>query len=266
MLQDFIDLLIENDSNFQGYWKLRSEESLEKFFSLGREIESVALRDRVNPNYLRDALEKLSQYMVRIQDTPFDYSRIAIDWIEVVRDDEAKKELYEFANSEIIHFCRSHCTDDRIKLYGGIKSEESLTRRLTRPKTEDQFRKVLLDTWDVVRFRIVAPNIMVLRDVALHMWEDYYSQVLRCRNYYFHPKDHNQMDPYRAIHFELEISPGRIIEIQLMSKSRELVCLLDHAPMFKKTLDVFTIPQLEWLTDISLKSNIFEYNEAFRES
>ena len=264
MLQELFDLLIHNDPNFQEYWKFRSLASQKKFLTLGREIESIDLKDRYSLKYINYVHNKLSQYMVRIQDAPFDYSRIPVDWIDVVRDKEAKLELYKTAKSKIDRFFQSHCTDERVELYGGIKSEESLTRKLTRPKqTNDQFRTMLLDTWDVVRFRIVAPNISVLRDIALNMWEQHYLRVLRCRNYYFHPKDHNQMNPYRAIHFELEIYSGRIIEVQLMTKSRELVCLLDHAPMFKKSLGVFTLSQLEWLTNISLKSNVYEYHETF---
>jgi hypothetical protein len=265
MLQEFIGLLLQSDSNFQKYWGKCSEKLRNEFLVLGYQIESVGFSDSLGENYVVDVLRELSRYMVRIQDIPFDYKRIPPDWVDIVRDARAKEELYDYANKELLGFLASCCDNMRIKFYGGIKSEESLMRRLTRPKNQDQFRKVLLDTWDVVRFRIVVPDICVLRDIALSVWEGYFSRVLRCRNYYYHPKDHNRMDPYRAVHFEIEISEGRIIELQLMTYARELVCFLDHAPNFKRSVSVFNSIQLKWLNNISLKSNIYDYNHTIKQ-
>jgi hypothetical protein len=257
-----IQLLLEHDSHFQTYWRSRDEMAQEAFLTCIHEIECVSKEEgNLLTEHVRVSHD-LARFMVRIQDEPFDYNRLASDWIDFVRDEEAKKKLYDIALRELSSFMQRHVHAQEYILYGGIKQESALVRRMLVPKSEEQFRRSLLDTWDVVRFRLVASDLNVLRGLALLFWEEYFDRIIRCRNYYFRPKDGVHTDPYRAVHFELEIQNGRIIELQMMSQSREIITHLDYAPMFKKTIRFLSAEHEAWLLSLSLKSNLLDRSKC----
>jgi hypothetical protein len=257
-LNAHVRLLLASDGNFQWYWSALAQSEQQGLLFLANEIDTCAsLEQYIIAGHVR-ASRELARYMVRIQETAFDYSRIPRDWLDFVRSDSEKAHVYEQVSHLLKRFVENEQLRSSLKLYGGVKPEASLVRRMMSPKTDDQFRKQLLDTWDIVRFRIVAIDVLTARHVAMRIWEYFFDEVVRCRNYYFRPKDDDHQDPYRGIHFELELMPGRIVEVQVLTKIRELVSLFDHAPIFKKSVQLPSPDHQAWLFLFSRKANLLE--------
>lgn len=262
MIESFLDkhvrLLLERDENFQWYWSALAAREQEGLLFLANEIDNCACREQnIIAGHVQVSRE-LARYMVRIQEMAFDYSRIPRDWLDFVRSDSEKTHVFEHAEGRLQRFVDSEKLRSSVRLYGGVKPEASIVRRMVSPKTGDQFRKQLLDTWDIVRFRIVAADVLTARHVAMRIWEYFFDEVVRCRNYYYRPKDDDHQDPYRGLHFELELVERRIVEVQVLTKIRELVSLFDHAPIFKKSLQLPSADHQAWLFFFSRKANLLD--------
>jgi hypothetical protein len=264
-LDEHISLLLGKDENFQLYWSTSSEDQQKEFLNLAKRIDSCACGEQnIVAGHVR-ASRELARYMVRIQETAFDYSRIPGDWLDFVRSESEKTDIYQQAKTLLHTFIESEKLQSTVTLYGGVKPEASIIRRMISPKTDDQFRQRLLDTWDIIRFRIVAPDLMTTRHVAMRVWERFFGEVVRCRNYYFRPKDDDHSDPYRGIHFELELIEERIVELQVLTMVRELVSILDHAPVFKKSVQLPSVDHQAWLFFFARKANLFDSQSLSRQ-
>jgi hypothetical protein len=264
-LDEHIALLSGKDTHFQAYWSKLSDEEKEQFRRLAGDIDSCGSgEEKIVAGHV-NASRTLARFMVRIQEAPFNYSRLPGDWVDFVHSPSEKENLFKETVNILEGFIRKELSGPGVRLYGNIKMEDSLMRRMILPKTEDQFRRRLLDTWDVVRFRIVAPDLVVARHAALRIWEVFFEKVVRCRNYYFRPKDGEHSDPYRGVHFELEPIEGRIIELQVLTRARELVSFLDHASFFKKSLQLPSAEHEAWLFFFSRKANLLDLRLIPRE-
>lgn len=257
-LSDHISLLLTRDDNFWKYWSQLTAEDQSSFLRIAKDIDNCGDgEETIVAQHVRTS-RLLTRFMIRVQDIPFDYSRLPDDWLDFVRDQEGKEKLLAQAASLLRGFLTSEHLQSNILMYGNIKPEESLIKRMVKPKGGDQFRRRLLDTWDIVRFRIVTPNLLLTRHVALRILEEQFDKIVRCRNYYFRPKDDDHSDPYRGIHFELETAPGRIVELQVLTRAREVVSFLDHAPSFKKSLQLPSAKHEAWLFFFARKANLFD--------
>jgi hypothetical protein len=101
-----------------------------------------------------------------------------------------------------------------------------------------------------------------LLEIAISFWETYFDYVLKCRNYYYHPKKNYDKDPYRAIHFEICDNYGNPIEIQMVTKYRDAASFLDHPFLFKKIIPYINVEHENWLMEFSLKANLLEFSKA----
>jgi hypothetical protein len=257
-LNEHVDLLSARDVHFQAYWSKLSDEERRLFWKLAGDIDSCGSGEgNIMAGHV-NASRRLARFMVRIQEVPFNYCRLPKDWDDFVHSASEKKRLFEETVGILEWFIRKELPGAGVRLYGNIKMEDSLMRRMLLPKTGDQFRRRLLDTWDVVRFRMVAPDLLVARHTALRVWEVFFEKVVRCRNYYFMPKDGEHSDPYRGVHFELEPMEGRIVELQVLTHARELVSFLDHASFFKKSIQLPSAEHEAWLFFFSRKANLLD--------
>jgi len=208
------------------------------------------------------AFELSKRRFVRVQEREFLYDRIPNDWAAFARDWIAKQRLYDeglIRLRALIDLCgliHDAC------IYGNIKADDSLDRKLSQARLGTSIQANVTDLWDIVRFRIIVPSLDSLLQLALRFWEIFFDQVLRCRNYYFRPRNLHSNDPYRAIHFELANHQQHMIEVQLMTRRREAVSLLDHAALFKGTLKSMSSVEKQWLLEFSMKANILDVGEC----
>jgi len=197
-----------------------------------------------------DAFERTRRMFLRVQERDFSYSYLPHDWIAFTTDSRAKRALFEKVLPTVQRFTSVRWPACHV--YGGLKSDESIEKKLSKNWSD----RVVFDLWDVVRFRIVAPNLRTLLDISLAIWDDCFDQVGRCRNYYYRPRNGPE-DPYRAIHFEL-LQMGRPVELQIMSTFREAICQFDHRIILKKMLPFLSAEHEMWLRSLSKSANVLE--------
>lgn len=263
-LQKHISFLLNRDPFFVAFWDGLGKEGQLVALERLSEIDLVARSRFPGLGKLHSNADDITRrFFVVVQEEEFQYTRIPRHWVEFVRDKPAKEGLFSNSLSELERFLRSYEFDREIRLYGGIKPDESIDRKYGIAKKRGGMQKIN-DLWDVVRFRMVAESISDVRSIAVRLWMSYFENVVRCRNYYFRPKNGDGNDPYRAVHFELEIFPRKLIEIQVMTRSRELLCYLDYAPHFKGHTPFTSWRQRRWLTHFSQKANVYDCQKIIK--
>jgi hypothetical protein len=141
--------------------------------------------------------------------------------------------------------------------YGGTKSLESINARMN-PNCITELSRI--DFWDSVRFRIVVPNLSALVIVARNFIEDMRQSLVRCRNYFKVPR-RGPMDPYRAIHIEIQSDDLDFVEVQILTARREAVGQIDHPLVHKKKLAFANKWHEAWLHLLSWFANIFDVRD-----
>jgi hypothetical protein len=264
ILNAHVERVVREDRYFEHFWRRASEIRRADYRRTWEEIEGADFAG--DDHLIRQCLESFDaakRYFVRIQEREFLYHRIRDDWALFVRDANAKERLFQETLIRLEALVKLAGLHDVALIYGNIKDDASLDRKLRSEKTGTTLQANIMDLWDVVRFRIVVPDLGYLMQLSLCAWEKYFDQVLRCRNYYYRARNGDPKDPYRAIHFELANDRGHVIELQLMTKRREAVSLLDHAALFKGTLESFGEADEKWLREFSAKGNVLDAREWF---
>jgi hypothetical protein len=251
--------ILKTDRFFVPFWDALTPGSRVRIQTLWETIDSQT----ISPNDHRYSLflESTRRWFLRVQEREFQYSKVPVDWLRVIRDPTAKTDLYDRSIERLKGFVA--LTDIRgTEVYGGIKPESSLDRKLSETGSGNPVQVNALDVWDAVRFRIVTEDLDSLLEMAIKFWETFFDHMLRCRNYYFRPRVNDGDDAYRAIHCEVADDQGRIVEVQMMTQCREAVGLLDHPFLFKKTLSFVDFDHAQWLIEFSKKANIHDFLRA----
>jgi hypothetical protein len=256
-LNSHIETLVRQDANFASYWSSLTGEALASL----REMWSAVEAEDITGSQYESAIDTTKRWFVRIQEKEFQYSKIPNDWMHLVRSEDAKRQLYERSMARLSEFALLSGIEG-FRVYGGIKPEASLDRKILESRQGNAVQVNLLDLWDVVRFRIVAKDLDSLLELGVKFWEWHFDDILRCRNYYYRPRLGHSDDAYRAVHFELADNEEWMVEVQLMTHCREAVGRLDHAFLFKKTLSFIDEQHRKWLTDLSKKANVYEFRRA----
>jgi hypothetical protein len=259
-LSAHIDLLERGDTAYKAFWTSLTEDAQRNYRKLWNEIDGSTRGDLLSREY-SSANDTTQRWFLRVQEKEFQYSKIPSDWIQLVRDMSAKQHLYELGLARLTEFI-SLSGVKGLRVYGGIKPDESLDRKIFESRQGNAVQVNLLDLWDVVRFRIVAEDLDTLLEVSVKFWEWMFGDILRCRNYYYRPRLGNPDDAYRAIHFELVADRERMVEVQMMTRCREAIGLLDHALLFKKTLQFLDANHRQWLIEFSKKGNVYDFLRA----
>lgn len=220
----------------------------------------VALNDCDDlPNQHEKASRALARKLVVVQEKEFEYRRIADDWIDTIFDRKQLVALYQDAGARLEGFLSRNCSAPVYSFYGGIKPETSIRSKFhgtSSPIKDERARPLAHDVWDAVRFRIVFETIEDLSRGAIDFWRLFLEDIIRCRNYYYRPRNSSNDDSYRAIHFELVDARGRIIEIQMMTNFREFVSVMDHAFLFKQSVPFISEQHRDWLVQCGLIVNV----------
>lgn len=266
MIEAMISFLVEEDSFFLRFWSKLNETQKLGFVKQNQIIQNKV---KEQSSYLLDkhafVHNYLKRYLVQIQTKDFEYSRVPEDWNKFTNNSKEKNEFYEFSLLELKNFLERFFPSEKIELYGGVKSQSSIMQKKTRNEKSSSPRFIEYLVLDLVRLRIVAKDLTMLRDLGIRIWQFYYDQVVECRNFYIWPKLGVVNSPYRAIHFNLELSPGRLVEIQVMTQTREMVSYLDYYLVFKNQKPENSNQFKDWISQHSLKANIYEYTKLLNE-
>jgi hypothetical protein len=262
MLNAHIERVGHEDPFFRTFWGGASDDRQLEYRRTWERIETAIGfgGERLQQAHLR-SFDLSKRFFVRVQEREFLYDRVPDDWAAFARNLAAKQALYAEGLIRLEALVELLGMSNVALVYGNIKEDRSLDMKLNREGTGSAIQTNVIDLWDIVRFRIVVPDLNSLLLLSVRFWEKFFDQVLRCRNYYFRPRNGHAGDPYRAVHFELANNRNHMIEVQLMTKLREAVALLDHAALFKGTLQSFTANDERWLREFSMKANILDADD-----
>lgn len=261
-LQGYLEGLLRTDPHFRRFWRCRTSQEQDRYLEIWRTCDQLAdqdigaLRDRQEAAYL-----ETRRWFSLVQEIGFSYSRIPEDWVLVADDRPRQYRIYRRNRDALTRFLGNLGLTDVTELYGGVKPSDSIRRKAYGNKDGNAVQRNVLDTWDLVRFRIRTSNMYSLLKIGMAIWDRYFDDVLRCRNYYFYPRGGDPEDAYRALHFELRDRRGGMFEVQVMTLYREAVSLLDHAPRFKRMVDFVDNEHEAWLVRVSFAANIMEFEK-----
>jgi hypothetical protein len=254
--------LLERDENYALLWRTLPDDRVAAIAQCWERLDSNSLLDdNADLSGLhRVATRATARYFVHVQEREIEYSRVRPDWYEFTLNEKAVKLLYDDALKRLQIFADQHLVGPPV-LYGGVKPQTSIHEKLIRKfdgVKDQRIRPEVVDTWDVVRFRLVLPDLSTVRAASMIFWEVFFDDVMRCRNYYYRPRVNGEGDAYRAIHFELLDVRGRVIEVQMISRLREVISLFDHSFVFKRRFPFLSLTHERWLRSRSLMANILD--------
>lgn len=261
MLKEHINYIQQIDHHFSEFWATLEDNGRAQFFDLAKRIEASSnLTGEPLLAQHRIANSLLKRKLIVVQQLEFQHHRLPKDWGLFVRDDEAKQKCFDQSQQALARFAlRFNSSSGIIRFYGNIKPSKSLERKiLFRAVFGTAAQKNEMDARDIVRFRFVVSGPDELVNVSVALWRENYDYILGCHNFYFYPKAGDSDDHYRAIHFQIETIPNRFVELQVMTRAREVITFLDHALLFKKGSQFLNRPHERWLKDLQLKANIYD--------
>jgi ppGpp synthetase/RelA/SpoT-type nucleotidyltranferase len=261
-LADRLDAVHTADPEFRWAWLTRSQPVRHLCFRslAATELCRLSLRaaSHVGSAAHAHAAHLLACQFRWLSETDFPEPPPADSWIGFARDPGKLNSLRRRA------FCRlrdSFLTPGRpsgVFLYGGLKPAASIERKI------HEYRTALgeLDLWDLVRFRLVVPDIHAACELCAAVQGSFGNRVVRCRNYYTRPRNGSD---YRAIHFELELDNQNncdSVEVQILTLAREAVGLLDHNMRRESSISRRPSRYREWLRHLSYAANIRDAERA----
>jgi Region found in RelA / SpoT proteins len=198
----------------------------------------------------RQATQILGGIFVDLPDFDFRITPRIAEWMTFARSPRRVSILHCHANLQL----RRVVSDlGAFTWYGGVKSADDVEARIRAWSRKHP----LPDLWDVVRYRIVCDDINQLVSATRQLLTYFGDQVVRCRNYYVHPRNGTD-DAYRAIHLELQYESEELVEIQLLTSNREAVGQIDHSMVLKKRVPPLGFWHVIWVRHLSWVANIMD--------
>ena len=216
LVEKYADGLLKKDRYFEQFWKCQSTEQRDDYIDRWRKLEFFANKSKreLEDQHLA-AHARTKRWLCLVQESVFMYSRVPNHWGLVADDREIQRRIYERNLRRLRRLIERLGVNNKVRVYGGLKPYESIRRKMMESKDGNAIQRRVLDLWDLVRYRIVAEDLQILLRIGVGIWQDRFEDVIRCRNYYYHPRGGDPSDAYRAIHFELQDSQEDIIEVHL---------------------------------------------------
>ena len=250
-----IDFMAAQDAQFASDWHGMGPSGRSNFLLTLRKVEQTRTRhgssDELRRSHARRA-GSASAALSTVTNMEFQREPDPDEWIQSARDQAGADRACRTWHRRLSAFARREGPKCQ-RLYGGTKPLESLNRKIH----EYSEGMTSLDLWDSVRFRIVAGSLKDLAALAQGFDTGFASDIIRRRNYYVTPRS-GDLDPYRAIHFELAAEGNDYVEVQLLTAVRDAVGHLDHGIRLEKGLDFVCEEHQVWMTQFLLAANILD--------
>lgn len=261
-IEELIKILYEKDVFFKTKWSSLNDLEKEKMISFWNNcrnyLNNLTLDQVISQN--KEVYLKTRGFFSLIQEKTFRYSHIPPQWRLILDSPDKIQKMYDTNRDDLLKFINKNSICKNIDFYGGIKSLNSIEKKVKIISQGSAPRRNLIDIWDLVRYRICTNDLEYLVKIGYQIWCEYFDKIISCRNYYFIPRNGNIDDAYRAIHFQILDNIGGMFELQLVTKFRDSISLLDHSIIFRKTIQV----DYKWnvfLQQLSFISNILEGKE-----
>lgn len=259
-LDNHIYLILNSDS-FLELEKMHESINDEYVRSTAKSIHEtlLAFGDNLHDTHTNIS-KKLQRYFVCVQEKPFDlYATPRDAWDKMLEDNNYRQNLFDISTKKVNQIVHKMPLLEVDKYYGSLKSTSSLQKKINGTRYPDSETEVSLQIWDLIRYRIVTKNLSGLRNLSNLIWREEFDNVIRCRNYYYHPKIGDHSEPYRAIHFQIGLENLGSFELQVMSSNREVTSIFDQEFTFKNDTPFIDEGHLIWLNNFQLSSNIYDW-------
>ncbi len=263
-LRNHLKLLETKDYNFSELLEGRSPIRREEFFHRALMIDKTAEQNTEILNSIHaHETDRVRRQFVRVQEVGMkplcSYSRI---WLNMLYDMDHRREVDRAAHQRVESYIGYVPREAIVCWYGGLKSAESVAKKFKGNRIPDQIREFVIPFWDLVRYRIVVPSLQALLDLSVSIWMHDIDYISRCRNYYFNPRSRYHQDPYRAVHFVINIDNLGLFELQIVTSSREISSVLDQRFTFKEEFQFLNQEHIDWLIRFQLAANILDSQEC----
>jgi hypothetical protein len=254
MIERHIAILLDRDPFFRQYWEELTPPARQQRLDVTRRLEEIHPdADEVAHAEYAWSSEKMRRYLSCIPQRDPDFERRPKAWLDLIQEQETMHRVHDRARNELEAF-RAAAGAPATRLYGGLKPIASLDTSFEQPKPHWAARRNRRDAWDAVRFRIVCEDVIALRTTCMQMLQYFIDDVVKCRNYYTAGIGIN--DLYRAVHFELAIERGCVVEVQILTELRDWIGFLDYSFTFKKKLHFLDQAHEEWLAALAARATI----------
>lgn len=184
-----------------------------------------------------------------LEELDFQTSPRREQWVRFARHDRRKTQILSLWEHRLGALFRG----EAVRIYGGLKNCDAVERKIARAGRDGS----LPDCWDVVRLRVVVAHSGKVLDTATAIRERYADSVIRCRNYIANPRaDATAM--YRGSHLALQSDDEEAVEVQIVTRRREAVGLLDHAFVLKGRVCFASAEHRHWLRHFSCMANVLD--------
>jgi hypothetical protein len=254
-LANHLNYLRSADPHSKNIWGLHGPRCHELLWRLEQSVDGLVSQNIDWGHAHRLAVGNVASVLSAIPD--YDYSTVPRpeQWIRRVQPRIASS-VYAHWQCRLTKFFR-HADSAGSLWYGGIKNPCAVQSRIAIWRNR-MFRDAgLLDVWDTARTRIVVPCLVTLSELVSRLFQEMGPAIVRCRNYYKRPRD-GSLDPYRAIHLELQLDSEDFVELQLVSARREAVGHADHALVHKRRLPFLGWRHRLWLRRLSWCANLLD--------
>ena len=192
---------------------------------------------------------RLADGAAALPDTDFQFKPRTHQWLRFARCGDRKQHLLKHWELKLRVMLRC----ESVQIYGGLKDLSAIERNIFAAAETSQTP----DLWDSARLRIVVPHPGYAVDLARAIGERYPHSIVRCRNYFTNPRA-GGTDLYRGCHLELQSDDEEAVEVQIITRRREAVGLLDHSFWLKRRLRFASPGHEAWLRDFSRLANILD--------
>jgi hypothetical protein len=250
------------DSDYRAWESRLTADAYTRRVARMREVNKLAAtlpsgerNPRRAARFRAELAESLKICMAGVPDSNFEFQPDTRYWLKLAADEPRNQALLRETISRVTRALgRGYKVPADV--YGNLKAPRSVSAKVAAVRVAGE----PLDLWDLCRLRIVPETLHGVSAIAAILKQECEREVLRIRNYYTNPRSSNSL--YRAVHLILS-GGGGFVEIQIMTVSREVVCQLDHAVAFKRSLAPLDGEHTSWLERMSLAANLHDLTNGF---
>jgi hypothetical protein len=206
------------------------------------------------PSLGAKATRKLQGYFARVAEKRIQLSAIRTDMSLIAKNEGLLVDKFNAGYALLNNALKTFHRQDVI-LYGNIKDQARIATGDTPKMPGVDILNV--DYRDVVRYRIVSHQAIGVAITAINIWEEFFEMIIMCKNHYFNPVSGGVFRPYRGIHFVLVDESKFPFELQLVTRHREAVGVLDHG-MYKGIGGQIDEEVASYIREISVACNVLE--------
>ena len=261
MLESLIPILVEHDTYFESYWSKQTDVQKKTYTDFVNSIDLGEIpRDKTLLDLARMSMSIVQRKTYKIPERDHRHMVRRKGYSGFVGNPGSQQRIFLDYENAISQHLKKCGLEKSSRVYGNIKSQAKINQFVRKNNFKDA--KYLDSTqmlWDIVRFRIVTADLLTLIEVCFSIWETHFSNIVRCRNYYFWPLFGLDESTYRAVHFNLSLFGSEPVEIQVMTEGRNKLCYLDYYFLYNRYTDVHHANYERWIKQVVMKYN---FNEA----